>query len=376
VNRRTFTVLAGAAVVLALLALFSQRSGDDASIAGASAGELFAPDLASEIDRITEVQVTGGGSTRLVSLARNADGWSVAELDAYAAESAKLNGLLIALAETRIVEEKTANPDFYDRLGVEPIDAPEAAGLELTLIGETGNRHTLILGDPYGSGQRYARLADSEQSVLIDRNPEVARDPADWVEPSIIDIAASRIASVDIRHADGEELKLSKSSPEETNFAVANIPEGRELQYASIANVTGGVLERLNLEAVAAAAEPLADPVAVIDFTTFDGLVVTVDVSANGDEDPWLRFSASAAEDDTVLTETELEITETDVAATAAEDVPATQAASSEAADIAAEAAAINARLGDWRYRIADYQLSQLTRRMDDLLRALPEADE
>ena len=46
--------------------------------------------------------------------------------------------------------------------------------------------------------------------------------------------------------------------------------------------------------------------------------------------------------------------------------------------DVAAEALDLDRRLSPWRYRIASYQFDQMTRRLDDLLRDLPEesADE
>jgi len=44
--------------------------------------------------------------------------------------------------------------------------------------------------------------------------------------------------------------------------------------------------------------------------------------------------------------------------------------------DVVAEALAINDRLQGWRYRIPSYQYTQLTRRMEDLLRAPAVSDE
>jgi hypothetical protein len=160
-------------------------------------------------------------------------------------------------------------------------------------------------------------------------------------------------------HADGEELVLQKAAPEDSNFTVAAIPEGRELQYASIADVTGNLLAKLTLEEVAAGPAAAATPVAVVEFRTFDGLVVTVtataaDADADADE-PWLSFVASVDADATS---------------------PPEDAEASNAADVAAEASAINGRLAGWRYRIPAYKYTQLTRRMDDLLRDLPVTDE
>ncbi len=359
-NRRTFVILAAVAALLALIAVVSQRGTDQASIAGDSAGDLFLPGLADAVDGIRAVQITAAGNERRVSLERSGDSWSVVELGGYAAAPADINGLLIDLAEARIVEEKTANPDFYDRLGVEPVASADAAGLEVTLEGDGDARFSVVLGEAYGTGQRYARSADAVQSVLIDRNPDIAREPTDWAEAEIIDIAASRVARVEITHADGERLLLTKDSPEQSGFSVADIPEGRELQYESIADVTGSVLAHLNMEQVSADADA-GEPLAVIEFTTFDGLVVTVDAQAADGDDAWLGFSARAA------------------AASAGTDTGADDdeaAADGDEAAAAAEADAINSRLGAWRYRIPAYKYNQLARRMDDLLRDLPATDE
>lgn len=352
-NRRSFIVLVVAAVALALLAVLGQRGGGDTSIAGATAGSAVLPGLAQGIDEVVGITVTGAGGERLVTLESGEDGWRVAERDGYPAATSRVNALLIDLAEARIVEEKTADPAFYDRLGVEPLADATATGLELGIESADGSRRALILGDAYGNDERYARAADGERSVLIDRDPDVARDPADWVEPVIVDIAAERIRRVAIAHADGETLVLEKPDPAAANFDVVDLPAGRELDYAGVANVTAEVLEALNLDEVAPRDPEAAASVAlaVAEFTGFDGLVVTVTARAADEGAAWLEFAAGTA-------------------AAAAE---AEAAAVSDA--VAAEAAALNARLGAWRYRIPAFKYSQLTRRLEDLLSPLPAAE-
>ena len=59
-----------------------------------------------------------------------------------------------------------------------------------------------------------------------------------------------------------------------SNFDVADVPKGRELLYPGVANVIGNALRELNLEDVEPAmASPPAKPT-VVEFRTFDGLVV------------------------------------------------------------------------------------------------------
>ena len=47
--------------------------------------------------------------------------WTVAERDNYPADTGRLRKLLLELAEARLLEEKTSNPELYDRLKVEDI---------------------------------------------------------------------------------------------------------------------------------------------------------------------------------------------------------------------------------------------------------------
>jgi Domain of unknown function (DUF4340) len=384
-NSRNFTILVVVAAVLAVLAFFGLSRNDTKSIAGGSAGTLLLPDLAAHLDDVNQVLVDGAGGKRLATLQSANGAWTVDERDGYSADAKKVGALLIALSETKIVEEKTANPDFYSRLGVEPIDTPEATGLELTLV-EGDSRSSVVIGNTYGSSERYARIADHDQSVLVDHNPDVPRDAKDWVQKQIISVASKRIQRVRITHADGEELVLSKGSPNETNFTVEDIPEGRELQYAGIGNVTGTVLQDLNLDDVARQGEAAAKPDVVSRFSTFDGLIVTVSATAAEGEDPWLTFSAefdpeqaaayapSPAADQPDAGAADADTKNADTAPSDAAK-PDAEKSAAEKPDIAAEAAAINARVSGWKYRIPSYQYSQLARRMDNLLKAPPAAD-
>ena len=385
-NRRSFAILAVIAVLLAGVAWFAQRGGGSSSIAGASAGQLLVPGLADELSDITAIEIVGAGDARLARLERTGEQWTVAEQDGYAAATGKVNSLLIALAEARIVEEKTANPEFHARLGVEAVASAEAMGVQVALSGDDGASFEIVLGDTYGQDQRYARLAASEQSVLIDRNPDVARTASDWVQPEILAIPANRVQRVEVAHADGETLVIHKDARELTDFQVERVPEARELEYAGVANVTGSVLQNLNLEEVSRRADTPGERVSITEFRTFDGLVITVTAFAaeEPEAEPWLtfdaRFDAEQALDFATGTVDDLGAAaadaETEVADAAADatddDAGAADGAAAPAADTIAEAEAINERLAAWRFRIPAYQYSQMSRRMEDLLRPPP----
>src|SRR5690606_18915986 len=159
-----------------------------------------------------------------------------------------------------------------------------------------------------------------------------------------IDIRSARVQEVTIEHVDGETVRITKENPEQTNFDVEGIPEGRELLYAGVANVMGNSLRELQLEDVESASNPATEEKpGQTTFRTFDGLVVTVS-GIERDEAPWIELHAAAA-----ASTTDGENAPSDAPQ---DDADTSEDGSESAADPAAEAAAINARVEGWRYRI------------------------
>lgn len=367
-NNRTVTGLAAALVVLGALALFAQYDPQP----DAPGGGLLLPGLNENLDQITRMTITGAGAQTVATLERGDTGWSIAEKNGYPADVEKIRHTLVSLAEARIVEPKTAIPGFYDRLGVEGIENDNATGLAVALTG-ADTLVDVIVGDTEGISQAYVREVDEAQSFLIDRDPEAGSDATDWLDTELLAIDGSRVARVTVTHSDGEVVSVFKNEPEQSNFEVDAIPPDRELQYASIANVMGTVLANLALQDV----EPLTEtdiPVTVTEFVAFDGLAITAESLERGDE-AWVAFRAAyrapeeageVEEVEDIEEDSQPEDDSTEASPDASQDL-------GEEQDVAAEAAELDQRLSGWRYRIANYQFDQMTRRMSDLLRALPE---
>jgi hypothetical protein len=366
-TQRATLIVAGLAVLAIVLALVGQQQNRPDT----STGTLLVPGLAESLNDVERVTVTGARAETIATLVRGEAGWNVAEKAGYPADLAKIRQALVALSEARIVEEKTSNPEFHARLGVEAIEAEAATGIAIAIEAPT-EFPVLILGDEPKSASRYARRAAEQASFLIDRNPEIPSTTTQWLATEIVDVPSTSVASVTIQHTDGDEIAISKASADETNFTVVGIPEGRELSYPTVANVIGNALRELKLDDVAPAIDGAA-PSTVTEFRTFDGLIVTVTSTLDGDT-PWLTFAARAEPPAAVAPADAAAAPERGAAAdeadAAAEPAPGAAPSASAAADPVAAAAAINARVGGWRYRIPEYQHGQLTRRWADLLKA------
>lgn len=352
-SQRNVFVLLGALIVLALLVTFGQRNRSASSV---TSGAEFVPGLRAAINDVERVVVTTAKGETVATLERRPESWVVVEKSAYPADIAKLRQALSALGDAKILEAKTATPELYSRLGVEDITGDDAKGVQIAFMAAGRELPAVILGNVEGSKYRYARRAGETQSYLIDRNPDVPRTTALWLDNDIVDLRSDRVRQVTITHADGEVVTISKATKEAANYDVAAVPAGRELMYPGVANVIGNALRELNLEDVESATTPIEGKADVVEFRTFDGLVVRAEGVQRG-EDHWVTFSASA---------------DTAAAAAPAEPAAAPAAGAAPAAaptDQAAEAQRINARVGGWRYKIATFQYDQMTRRMADLLK-------
>lgn len=348
-SQRTVIALLAALIVLVLLATV----GRDPGTAPSSSGQAFLPDLAGALGDIERVTVVKASGETVATLEKRSESWVVADKSAYPANVAKLSQALTALGEAKILEQKTANAELYGRLGVEDVTGADAAGISLAIAAAGRELATVILGNAEGGRYRYVRRAGEAQSYLVDKNPDVPRTAAQWLDSQIVDVRGDRVKEVTITHADGEVLRISKASSELTNYDVADVPAGRELLYPGAANVIGNGLRELALEDVAPAAGATVESPTVVEFRTFDGLVVRITGTKTADE-TWIALEARAEPGD----------------AAAAPAAPAAEGAPAPApADPAAEAARINAKVGAWRYKIASFQYDQLTRRMSDLLK-------
>jgi len=357
VSARNLIALIAAALAIGLLALLLSTSDEN----GASSGNLLLPDLAARLNEIDSVIVTGPGNEAVASLERRDGAWRVAD-NGYAADVGRLRKNLIALSEARIQEIKTANPEFYERLGVVDISDDAATGVQLELAAGEQSLGTVLVGDTgLGTGNgAYVRVNGDAQSYLVEAMLDPGPSRSDWLDREIIDVPSSDVRRVSITQIDGETLELEKISEDATEFVVLNVPDGRELSFPGVGNSIGAVLAKLQLEDVQRADEftPAAPPI-VARFETFAGLAVEVQVFRV--EDDWLvTLVASVTE------------------VPAAEPKPVTEespeAESGDAAgrqqSIADRAAAINARTAGWLYTLPSFKSDQLIKRLEDLLAA------
>ncbi len=362
-NMRSTRLLAIVAAALVAGVILVNTTGDEYSTADSQA---LLPDLRRSINSIDQVAVQYPDAT--VTIERQGEHWAAREKSGYRADTGTLRQVLLALADASKLEQKTANPELHDRLGLRAPDNGD--GVEIRITGD-GVDHALILGNVAQGNYRYVRFSGNDQTWLIDQNPELPDDAGGWLDAEVVDIPSADVQSVSIEHADGEAIRFSKSSRDEGSFSVADIPADRELSYPGVVNGIAGVLRNLTLDDVRTEPDDLPAPETTTSFTTFDGLAVTIRRFPVDSVD-WFSIAASVTEPpeggDTATPAVDTaEIADTGEPADDGET--ATEPGATDAESPQIRAAAINARTGGWLYRLPDSKGNLLQRRWDDILK-------
>ena len=344
------------------------------------------------------------GKDGSLSIKREGKDWVIEQADNYPASFNKVRQAAIAVAELKTIAEKTSNPAYYSRLGVEDPGGANAKSRLLTLFNTTGGKlASLIVGKrrmssaAAGSNGYYIRMPGGTQALLVEGDLNINAKAADWFDPQIINIKPEHISEVVIDHPDETPLRLSRATAKD-DFVLAEVPEGREPQSSYTLNRIEDILDGVRVEDARSADKfKFPDHATVATVKTYDGMTAKI-TSAVVDGASWSRFSFDFQTPPATATEqasnTAVETGKT--AGKPAETPPAT--AEEKAAPTTDEAGKadkegkearqvgtapkqdkdkIDQKLVDqlrqktagWVYKIPSYKFELFTRKLDDLVK-------
>jgi hypothetical protein len=371
-NSKSILIAAVITVGLGGAGYFAKSAGSGNANAAASAGEAVLPGLFESINDVSEIVVSSLDFEFHVK--RQAETWVLVEKSGYPVQVGSVRSTLIALAELKTVEEKTSNANSYSKLGVQSVGAEPLAENQpkkVELLDVNGEAiASLIIGKDRAGGKGgtfYVRRPTEVATWLVEgRNPGLPDSGDDWLNKQVLEIERADIKAVRTVHVDGEELTLSKEDAD-ANFNVHNMPEDRELSYAAVADSIAGALQYVNFEDVQKADEFDASeaPISVVHFWTKDGIRLTVKCWEKEEK----IFAAFEANYDAA-----------GAPSLALGPVPAPAEGEAQAkstprpeAEMQGEIGALNERLSPWIFELPAYSKTNFTRRIDGLLKPLPE---
>ncbi len=280
----------------------------------ASISSLLLPNLQTQLNEISNVEIIGAGNKTQVLLKRDNNQWQVAQRQ-WPANAAALREVLLQLAQAKKIEEKTADPNRHAKLGVEDIAADDAKSVKLSISFADSNKKPilLIIGNPWTDRGQYVRLADQKQSWLIDTALTIERDPSKWLSSELIDVPLARVEAVEVKPEKNAAFKFSRS---DERFVLDGAPSGA-LAQSSAPQALAGFLEQLTLEDVLEDSKKTVEQ--TVTYALVDGRKIIIEawrdqqqtwarLRAELDEvraDQWLKNQATVATEKSEKTDSE-----------------------------------------------------------------------
>lgn len=345
------TTILGFATLIAVLAalwmMFGEGDGGDDM-----RGSRLLPDLSGRINDLATIRINGAYVS--TTLERTDTGWRIAEKAGHPADMDKVQALLSSLLQAEIERRTTDDPARYARIGLGD------AATELLLEDGDGAR---IAGLAVGkrrfnadSFRSYVRRLPEAQTWLVNDLAELRTEASDWLPASLVELARSRVARLDVDLAEGDGAVLVRD-PDSGEFHLADLQEAETFSGQRAAERTVTAFTTLRIDDVRPAGEVTADadPMAVVSLATHDGLTLRLSLYDPGDEtgDALATLAADYAAPDP------------DAMPDRVDDVPQ---------DGPAEAEAFNDRTQGWAYRLSASAALALMRQRGDLVETAEDA--
>jgi hypothetical protein len=393
-NPKVFLVLAALTTVTTIAAVFAVLSQPTATTLQFVDEPAF-PALRENPDAVAKIILSSPAGT--ITLVRETgDRWAALERHGYPVDRKRVRDLVVALADMRLIERKTAQPERYDRLEVEAPDAENAESELVRLEAANGTvlaeaiigkqRYRLTGTEPSGT---YLRRPDEAQSWLASGGIQIDREVARWLDGEIVDLDPEAIRRIEIQRAGEPSYAAVRDNPGGELHLTGLAGDETLKEDADLTRLTGA-LSSVRLDDVRPREQltwPAEQHTARVE--TFDGVELSVRL-AQIEDGYWATFEAravapsnpTASADTGAAQPTASASDETDAGDGAADaEEPAEAAAGNGTADAASgdpegsvsddaskaepapplDPAQLNQRLGKWAYRIPEHLFNRLS---------------
>jgi hypothetical protein len=255
-------------------------------------GTLVFPNLAPKLQQAARVEITHAGQTLVIT--KGPEKWGLADRGGFPVQQDKLRELLTGLTELRLTEPRTSDPTQFSKLGVEDPQPKTANSNLLTVLDKDGKKIVeLIVGHRRVRTQGnlpediYVRRPGDNQSWLAEGRLPVDADPQLWFDRDIANIDHSKIATVTVHRGDAV-LEFGRDGDKFVLKTPADHPKLDDYRVEDVSRA----FEMLTLTDVKPAAQEPGDKLGTADFTTTDGMKISVTVFKAG-KDIWAQFAAT-----------------------------------------------------------------------------------
>ncbi len=326
-RRRARAAWAIAAAVLAILLSVLALGAADGPDAPPESPGLAAPDYAARPQAAERIRVTTREGA--YELARGRDGrWSMRERGGYPVRPEMVQAFERGLTGLRLGRAMTRDPAKHARLGLGAAEEG-GAGVHVQALDARGALLANVILGATDDGAFARRAAEPQAWTAEGEMPQLKAASA-WLNLTPFEIAARRVARVDLAPPAGPPYAILRLSPDEPFFIGA--PFSRySLRPDAAPGATAIALGAVAPLDVAPAPALPGPPRGRAVMRTFDGLAIEAELYAHADG-WWLKLSARA-----------------------------------DQVERAPEAAAINRRAGPWAFQITQEEAARAFTPLDAL---------
>jgi hypothetical protein len=277
-----FLIAGAVAAIAAVTVAIETRASRPDLMAG-----LVVPGLTDTIGGAQRITITSVEANYQIE--RTQRGWAMRDRGNFPVVAARLAQLTQGLEQLRFTRRLTSDPSKHERLGVAD---PRQGGRGVLVQVEDGQRALLvdiILGVEANGGLYVRRVGQDDVWAARGDLPPL-RDVASWLELRPLDLAAARLARVEITPPQGRAYVLARDTAEDgwRIAAPALAPLSPSLVAAAAERITQ--LSPIDvLEAPAIQGQPRAR----VRVVTFDGVAIDGEL-IDSDGKTWLKLVARA----------------------------------------------------------------------------------
>jgi hypothetical protein len=327
------------AVIGAAIAIVSQQ---DLGARQRQGGVLLFPELNARIDDLHQLRVE---TTRYgLVLEQRAGDWVAVDRGDYPAVADTVAKVVASLAAMTVIDPKTDNPEWYQYIEVAgPAASPDPSGVRLIAASADGDTLVdAIIGKQSSSvgatqlGGTFVRPTDQAQALLAEGVVEVPLSVQGWFD-ELFHVPGPEVSRIAILEGDEIVLDAEKTDPETGDYELTYLsdsigPAGSTANDDGIRGMSGAIVS-VRFQDVRPVEElEIPADARTVRYVTQDGLQIDATLGQS-DGEPWVSFAASA-----------------------------------ENGAAAGQAEAINARAGNWAFKLPPERMRILSRDFSELV--------
>lgn len=159
---------------------------------------------------------------------RDQDGWKIDEKRGYPVVQDRMQEVLGCLAELKILEPKTTNAEYYKMLGVNPVNDPQATGVEVTIWDDQHKEQAQIIVGKREDTKIFVRRPTEIQTWLAQGYVDLSLDLRDWVTQPLLGLSDEDcVRNLTIMQPSGQEVNIAKANINNEDFTLTTAQKNK-----------------------------------------------------------------------------------------------------------------------------------------------------